>query len=454
MTAPSAQPSFQGRIGRTFAESEPWFEEHPHAPPGAPNVVFVLLDDTGFAQFGCFGSDIDTPHVDALAADGVQFTNFHVAPLCSPTRASLLTGRVQHAVGMWSVSNFQTGYPNQLGHIANHAATIAEVLRDEGYATFCTGKWHLVPTENSSAAGPFDQWPLGRGFDRFYGFLEGETDQFFPELVTDNHPIDPPARPEDGYHLSEFKFFNGLAESIDEVVERLDDLGGPNSHTNYPWGWAQCGNSPFRWYKQNTHEGGVHVPMVVHWPAGIAADQRGTKRSQFVNVSDVTPTVYELLGVTPPETYRGLDQLPVTGNSFASMLADPDAPATNTLQYFEHSGSRALVAFADCTVVESTVKVPEGDCELSMRRRRTDKVGGVVELAVDGQPAGSAELPYIMWMISSSGSSIGHDHGSTVSEHYDGSFPFAGTLHEVEINLSERTAADVAATARAEMARQ
>ena len=218
MTTPSAHPSFQGCIGRTVAESEPWYEESPSAPPGAPNVVFVLLDDTGFAQFGCFGSDIDTPNVDALAANGVQFTNYHVAPLCSPTRASLLTGRAQHAVGMRSVSNFQTGFPNQLGHITNHAATIAEVLGAEGYATFCTGKWHLAPTQDGSAVGPFDQWPLGRGFDRFYGFLEGETDQFFPELVADNHPIDPPGRPEDGYHLSE--------DLVDQLLQMINNSKG------------------------------------------------------------------------------------------------------------------------------------------------------------------------------------------------------------------------------------
>ncbi|MCP4221844.1 MAG: sulfatase-like hydrolase/transferase, partial [Actinomycetia bacterium] len=105
--------------------------------------------------------------------------------------------------------------------------------------------------------------------------------------------------------MHEMKFFNGLIESPDEAVERLDDIGGPNSHTNYPWGWAQCGNSPFKWYKQNTHEGGVHVPLIVHWPAGIGADQRGTSRRQFVNVSDVAPTIYELLGITPPTVYQG-----------------------------------------------------------------------------------------------------------------------------------------------------
>lgn len=488
---------FEGKIGRTVTDSEAWFDEPPHPGADAPNVVVVLLDDTGFAQFGCYGSDIDTPNVDALASAGLQFTNFHVTPLCSPTRAALLTGRSQHAVGMRAVSNFRTGFPNMLGHITNHAATAAEVLHDRGYATFCVGKWHLAPMEQCSQAGPFDQWPLARGFDRFYGFLEGETDQFHPELVCDNHCVDPPATPEEGYHLSEdmidralkmvgdskgvrpdrpfflyvpfgathaphqapadylakyrgkydegwdvvrqrwyerqlergilpegtelaprnpgvdawdslpenqqkfacrlqeafaafldhtddqigrlveglralgelddtilvvmadngasqeggplgvmheMKFFNGLMDKPDDVISRLDEIGGPHSHTNYPWGWAQCGNTPFKWYKQNTHEGGVHVPLVVHWPKGISAAQRGTKRNQFVNVSDIVPTLYELLDVTPPEVFRGLEQLPVTGHSFASVLENPDAPATNTLQYFEMSGSRALVA--------------------------------------------------------------------------------------------------------------
>jgi len=494
MTRPSR---FEGTIGRTLADSEPWFDDPPHPGADAPNVVLVLLDDTGFAQFGCYGSDIATPNVDALAAAGLQFTNFHVTPLCSPTRASLLTGRAPHAVGMRSVSNFRTGFPNQLGHITNHAATVAEVLREEGYATFCVGKWHLAPMEQCSAAGPFDQWPLARGFDRFYGFMEGETDQFHPELVCDNHPIDPPGRPEDGYHVSadlidqvlkmvsdskgvrpdrpffayvafgathaphqapashlekyrgafddgwdvvrqrwferqlasgvvpggtelaprnpgvdawedlhenqqrlacrlqeafaafldhtdeqigrlvdglrqldqldntvlvvladngasqeggpfgvlhEMKFFNGIFETPDEAIHRIDDIGGPHSHTNYPWGWAQCGNAPFRWYKQNTHEGGVHVPMIVHAPGRIGADQAGTKLDQFVHVADIVPTIYDLIGITPPDVYRGVDQLPVTGRSFAGLLTDTSAPATNTLQYFEQTGSRAIVS--------------------------------------------------------------------------------------------------------------
>ncbi|MFK8026285.1 MAG: arylsulfatase [Ilumatobacter sp.] len=753
--------AFTGTIGRTLAESEPDFPVPPHPGTDAPNVVLVLLDDTGFAQFGCYGSDIDTPNVDALAANGLQFTNFHVTPLCSPTRASLLTGRSQHAVGMRAVSNFQTGFPHQLGHISNHAATVAEVLKAEGYGTFCVGKWHLAPMEQCSAAGPFDQWPLARGFDRFYGFLEGETDQFHPELVADNHPIEPPAGPDDGYHVSEdlvdqllkmlsdskgvrrdrpffayvpfgathaphqapqdyldkyrgrydegwdvhrqrwferqlelgvipqgtqlaprnpgveawddlpenqqkvgarlqeafaafldhtddqigrlvegiramgelentifvvladngasqeggpfgvtheMKFFNGIFDDGDAMIDQLDDIGGPHSHTNYPWGWAQCGNSPFKWYKQNTHEGGVHVPLVVHAPSRIPPQEHGTLRDQFVNVADIVPTIYDLVGVTPPESYRGLDQLPVTGHSFASVLDDASAPATNRLQYFEMAGSRALVAegdgvwwkavckhdkgadydaepwelyrisddWSECnelseqmpdklaelvelwwveaerhgvlplddrmielfgaryrdnsphpadmryvyrppmspmpgqasasiggrsfdltahitrstgeggviyatgtensglsvfvqndrlvvdynafdahTVLESDVDLPGGDTEVTVKLRRRGGMTGEMAVVVDGAPAGSAELPLFMRMMSSVGPSVAFDHGSAVSTRYAAPFPFEGTLHEVEIQVLTRQDAEARdAEAAAEMSRQ
>jgi arylsulfatase len=387
------------------------------------------------------------------------------------------------------------------------------------------------------------------------------------------------------------KFFNGILETPDQAIERIDDIGGPHSHTNYPWGWAQCGNTPFKWYKQNTHEGGVHVPMIWHWPSGIDAGQRGTKRAQFVNVADIVPTIYELLGITPPAVHRGYDQLPVTGSCFASVLADPAAPATNTLQYFEMGGSRALVAgewkavqkhtpradyatetwelyhltddpsecndlaeaepdklaelieswwveadrhgvlplddrlielfgarfrddsphpvdrrytyrpplspipaqasaaiggrsfdltarvtraagdegvlfatgtensgvsvfvqgdrfvvdynaFDDHVIVESDVAVPIGDVELTARFRRGDGMAGSVALAVDGVDAGSAELPLLMRVMSSVGSSIGYDHGSPVSARYGGPFPFSGTLHEVVVQLIARAGAD------------
>jgi arylsulfatase A-like enzyme len=537
---------FDGVIGRTQAESTPWWPSPKHPGEGAPNVVIVLLDDTGFSHLGCYGSDLATPNIDRLAANGLRYTNFHVTPLCSPTRASLLTGRNHHTVGMRSISNFDSGYPHMRGHVTNHAATVAEVLRDEGYATFAVGKWHLCAMENASAAGPYDQWPCQRGFDRFYGFLEGETDQFHPELVYDNHTIEPPATAEQGYHLSEdlvdhaigfihdttsirpdrpfltylafgamhaphqapasyleryrgrfddgwdearqrwfsrqqemgllppgtelaprnpgveawdtlpenqkrlaarlqeafaaflehtddqigrfvaaldhlgqldntlflllsdngasqeggpfgvmheMKYFNMLVETPDEAVERIDDIGGPHSHANYPWGWAQAGNTPFKWYKQNTHEGGVHVPLIVHWPDRIPGG--GALRHQFHHVSDLAPTIYETLGIDPPETYRGYEQIPMSGVSLQYTFAGPDEPGHKRVQYFEMMGHRGIYADGWKAVTRHQPGVPFEDDQWELYHLDEDH-SECRDLAAD-RPEKVAELVELWW---------------------------------------------------------
>ena len=191
------------RIGTTVAESTPAFEPVPTAPAGAPNVVVVVLDDTGFGQLGCFGSGIDTPVIDRLAADGLRYSSFHVTALCSPTRACLLTGRNHHAVGMGFLTDVPIGFPGYSGRIPLDAPTLPGVMRDHGYSTFAVGKWHLAPRWEQSASGPFTRWPLGLGFERYYGFLAGDANQWTPELVSDNGFVEPPSRPEDGYHLTE-----------------------------------------------------------------------------------------------------------------------------------------------------------------------------------------------------------------------------------------------------------
>ena len=199
----SAAGSFKGRIGRTVYESIPHWSELPRPRDGAPNVLIILFDDLGFAHLGCYGSTIATPNIDKLAAGGLRYTNFHTTALCSPTRAALLTGRNHHSVGMRGLSNWNTGYPNCTGSVVKSAATLAEMIRPVGYSTFAVGKWHLAPLESVSPAGPFDQWPLGRGFDRYYGFMGGETDQWRPQLYCDNRPIRQPRGPAEGYHLTE-----------------------------------------------------------------------------------------------------------------------------------------------------------------------------------------------------------------------------------------------------------
>ncbi len=199
----STGASRTGRIGRTVAESTPAFTQMPRPPAGAPNVVVIVLDDLGFAQLGCFGSDIETPHIDHLAAGGLRYNRFHVTGLCSPTRACVLTGRNHHAVGMGFLTDIPLGFPGYTGRIPKTAGTLPRILRDEGYSTFAVGKWHLAPRWEQSASGPFDLWPLGLGFERYYGFLAGDTNQWTPELVSDNGFVEPPKRPEEGYHLTE-----------------------------------------------------------------------------------------------------------------------------------------------------------------------------------------------------------------------------------------------------------
>ena len=483
----TTEPEFQGTVGRTFRDSQPWW---PPAPPAAdgktPNVVVILFDDTGFAHFGCYGSTIETPNIDALAAGGLRYSNFHTTAICSPTRASLLTGRNHHSVGLSSIANFDNGYPNTRGALTKHATTLAEVLRDQGYGTYCVGKWHLVRSEQTSGAGPFENWPLQRGFDRYYGFLAGGTHQFYPELTYDNHHIEPPALPEDGYHVSEdlvdrsiefirdgksirpdrpfflylafgathsphhapqeyldkyrgrfdagwdatrqqwyerqlelgiippdtelaprnpgveawddlsedakrvsLRLQEAFAGSLDhtdaqigrlvefleeagqldntifllmsdngsapgggphgnsfpghrlqEILPRLDEIGGPTSDPAIPWGWSQVGNTPLKWYKQNTFGGGIRDPLIVHWPGRI--QQPGGIRHQFHHVSDVVPTVLELLDLEAPDTYRGYAQMPVSGTSFAYTLDEADGPSRKPSQYFELAGDRGI----------------------------------------------------------------------------------------------------------------
>lgn len=192
---------FAGRIGRTVQDSTPWWPRPPGQGGGRPNILSILFDDVGWADFGCYGSEISTPHIDRLAESGLRYTNFHVTPLCSPTRASYLTGRNHHSVGMRCLADADTGFPNGRGAVDRDIPLLSETLREMGYGTYMLGKWHLTPTQEITAAGPYLNWPVNRGFDRYYGFLGGCTDQYAPELVQDNHMIDPPLC--DGYHLSE-----------------------------------------------------------------------------------------------------------------------------------------------------------------------------------------------------------------------------------------------------------
>ncbi len=481
------------RIGRTVAESTPHWPDASMRPPGAPNILVVLFDDVGFSDFGCYGSAIRTPHIDALAARGLRYTGFHTTAMCSTTRAALLTGRNHHAVGMGCLANFDSGFPGYRGKISPSAGTLAEMLRLHGWRNYMVGKWHVTPLTQTGPSGPFDGWPLGRGFDRYYGFMDAETDQYAPELVRDNTHIDAPGGFATDYHLSadlvdesvrylaehqadapdtpwllwlafgachaphqapqdliraydaqfapgwdverarrlarqkalgivprdtalpprndgvaawdtlgdaerrvftrlqsayaamlehadaqigrlmQFLGESGLAddtlvlvlsdngasqeggplgyvnamgpynlrpEDMAEKLRRIDDIGGPDTHSNFPQGWAMAANTPLKRYKQNTHGGGIRDPLVMAWPNGIAA--RGELRHPFCHASDLLPTLLELCGVAPPAQIGGVAQLPVSGESFRDSLFDPAAPARRKPQYFEMFGHRGL----------------------------------------------------------------------------------------------------------------
>ena len=459
-------------------------------PPGSPNIVLMMLDDVGFADFGCYGSEIDTPCIDQVAARGVRYSGFHTTAMCSTTRAALLTGRNHHAVGVGCLANFDSGYPGYRGKISKDAPTLAETLREVGYRNYMVGKWHVTPLTETGPTGPFDGWPLGRGFDRFYGFLDAETDHYSPELVRDNSHIEAPGTYASGYHLTEDLFdqaigyiqghiaaspkipwflmltpgachaphqapkplidkydaifskgwdqcrkdrlqrqielgvvpngtqlpprndrvkawadhsadeqrvfsrlagayaamlehtdqqlarlmnflhdaqltentlvlllsdngasqeggpngfvnamgpFNGQPESMQTKLARLDDIGGPDTHSNFPWGWAMASNTPLKRYKQNTHGGGIRDPLIVSWPAKLPTD--GSVRSQFCHVSDLAPTILELLGVASHHR----PGIGTPGCSFAASLHDVYAATAKDVQYFEMFGHRGLV---------------------------------------------------------------------------------------------------------------
>lgn len=210
-----AGQAFPGTIGRTLETSTEAWPARPGPPAGAPNVVIVVLDDVGYGQLSAFGGLCETPNLDRLAGHGLRYSNFHTTALCSPTRACLLTGRNHHTVGLSAITELSLGYPAHNATMGFEHGMLSEILVAQGYNTFCVGKWHLTPSQETTAAGPFDRWPLGRGFERYYGFLGGDTDQYHPELTYDNHSVRPATTPAEGYHLN--------ADLADHAIDFIKD---------------------------------------------------------------------------------------------------------------------------------------------------------------------------------------------------------------------------------------
>ena len=504
---------FKGKISIDIRDSVPDWDPYlaPKAPEGAPNILMIAWDDLGYATMDSFGGPVRCPNMARIAARGVKFANFHTTALCSPTRASLLTGRNATSNGMATIAEFASGYPGISTRIPFENGFISEVLTQQGYNTYCVGKWHLTPGEECNLAAYKGRWPLGRGFERFYGWLGGETNSYYPDLVHDNHPIEAPGRPEDGYHLAddmsskavefirdaktidpdkpffmylapqaghaphlvplewadkyqgvfdggyeairegilarqielgllpegtelspinphgepgrtgpdgqawppldtvrpwdslttdeqrlftrmaevfagyisynddrlgqvldyleesnqidntliivvsdnggsgeggpngsfnEWRFFNGVPDTTATTLPHLDELGTPKSNNHYNTGWAWAFDTPFPYWKRWAgEEGGTSDMCVISWPAKIPASTE--PRQQYVHAVDVVPTIYDLLGIEPPETINGYLQSPIEGESFAAALTDPTVPGKTT-QFYTMLGQRSI----------------------------------------------------------------------------------------------------------------
>src|SRR5262245_8543164 len=504
------RPDFQfpGAVGRTYKDSDPaQFPQPVQAPKGAPNIVLILIDDAGFGQFSTFGGGVPSPTMDRLAKEGLRFNRFHTTALCSPTRAALLTGRNHHSVATGVIQEAATGYDGYTGIIPRSAGTVGEVLRQNGYMTAWIGKNHNTPTWEASAAGPFDHWANGLGFDYFYGFNGGDSDHWNPVLYENRNLV--PGSTDPSYYLTtdladkaiawvrrvkgiapgkpfflyvapgathsphhapkawidKFKgkfdagwdkyreetlarqkslgvvpqsttlsqrspglpawdslapdqkrlyarmmevfagygancdyemgrvveavkqmpdadntifiyiagdngssaegglegsvnenlFFNGITEKWQDNLKVMEELGGPKHFNHFPAAWAHAMDTPFQWTKQvASHFGGTRNPMIVSWPARIK--DKGGLRSQFMHVIDIVPTLYELIGITPPDMLNGIPQKPIEGTSFAYTFDDAKAAGRRTTQYFEMGCARGI--YEDGWMASSNPVVP------------------------------------------------------------------------------------------------
>ncbi|MGL4379075.1 MAG: arylsulfatase [Microcoleaceae cyanobacterium] len=268
--------AFNGVIGRTVDQSSPAWPKPLRAKEGAPNVLFIILDDTGFGQLGCYGSPIETPVLDSLAANGLRYNNMHTTALCSPTRTCILTGRNHHSNGMSCITEGSTGFPGGNGYIPFENGFLSEMLLQQGYNTYAIGKWHLTPADQISAAGPYDRWPLGRGFERYYGFLGGDTHQYYPDLTYDNHRVEPPKTPEEGYHLTE--------DLTDKAISFIAD-----SKQVAP-------NKPFFMYFAT---GAMHAPH--HVPKEWADRYKGKFDGGWDAYREYTFARQKEMGIVPPD---------------------------------------------------------------------------------------------------------------------------------------------------------
>lgn len=274
---PMPLPPFDGKIGKTYKESEESWPNLPTPPEGAPNVVVILLDDVGYGQTSTFGGPVPTPELDKLAQQGLRYTEFHTTAICGPSRAALITGRNHHNAGSGFLAEWATGFPSYNNMIPKSTATMGEVLKDNGYSTSWLGKNHNTPDWESSIAGPFTRWPTGMGFDYFYGFIGGETHQYYPVIFENTTPVEPNKTPEQGYHF--------MADMTDKAIQ-----------------WMRYSKSvaPQKPLLMYFAPGAAHAPH--HAPKAWREKFKGQFDQGWDKVREETYQRQLKLGVIPPET--------------------------------------------------------------------------------------------------------------------------------------------------------
>jgi arylsulfatase len=329
---PRPQQPFGGAIAPDYRDAREDFPQPVRPPQGAPNVVVILLDDVGFGQAGTFGGPVPTPNIDKLAGQGLRYNQFHTTSICSPTRAALLTGRNHHQSGNGTIAELSTGFPGYNSIWGKDVASLAEVLRQNGYATAALGKWHNTPDWETSPIGPFDRWPTGQGFEYFYGFLGGETSQWEPQLVRNTTPVEPPRKPEQGYHLTE--------DLTDEAI-----------------GWTTRLKSiaPDKPYFLYFAPGAAHAPH--HVPKEWADRFKGQFNQGWDKVREETLTRQKKLGVVPADAK--LTQRPAEIQSWDSL--SPDAKRLYARQMEVFAGFLAHADHHVGRLLDTIRSMPDAD---------------------------------------------------------------------------------------------
>ena len=336
-TLPIPLAPFEGKIGQTYKESKPDWQEPVSAPEGAPNIIVILLDDVGFGQTSTFGGLIPTPQLDKLASEGLRYNRFHTTAICGPSRAALLTGRNHHSSGNGFLMEWATGFPSYSTMLPRETATIGEILKGNGYTTWWFGKNHNTPDWETTVAGPFDRWPTGMGFDYFYGFNAGETHQFYPVIFENTTPVEPDKTPEEGYHF--------MTDMTDRAIARMK------------FSKSVAPNKPFFMY---------FAPGAMHAPHHVTAEWRDRFKGKFdmgwENYRDLVFANQKKMGIIPPDTKLTPrpDWVPAWDSLSDEQKKVYNALFENFAGYFaftDHEVGRLLDAVKDLPDAENTMVI-------------------------------------------------------------------------------------------------